>query len=42
MNSIFEYSILDKIRLNCKVYPSPPTHTFYIYYQLTTEAKITF
>ena len=41
INSIFEYSELDKIRLDCKVYPSPPhTHTFCIYYQLTTEAKI--
>ena len=43
VNSIFEYSVLDKIRLDCKVYPSHPfaspythIHTFYIYYELTT------
>ena len=42
---MFEYSVLDKIRLDCKVYPSPlqtHTHTFYIYYQLITEACLIF
>ena len=40
---IFENSALDKISIDGKVYPSPPhTHTFYIYFQLTIEAKIVF
>ena len=32
VNLIFEYSVLDKIMLDCKVFPPP--HTFYINYQL--------
>ena len=27
INVIFEYSVLDRIRLDCKVYPPPYTHT---------------
>ena len=45
---MFEYSVLYKIRLDCKVYPSPYTHArahnhnFYRYHQLTTEACLIF
>ena len=31
MNLIFEYSALEKIRLDCKVYLSPNTHTPFAY-----------
>ena len=31
INLIFEYSVLHKIRLNCKMYPFPP-NTFCIYH----------
>ena len=40
INLIFEYSVPDNIRLDCKVYPyHPHTNAFYMYYQLTTEAN---
>ena len=42
LNLIFEYSVRDKIRLDWKVYPSSLKYIFCIYYQLTTDTKITF
>ena len=45
MNLIFEYSVLEKIRLDCKVYLSPHTHAPFTYiasFKNYTEEKITF